>query len=67
MGSKLKVVTIKIPEELVEQLDKLVESGFFASRSEAIRLALRDLIERRKYMNRIIEEQRKGIRYIGAW
>ncbi|RLF25071.1 MAG: CopG family transcriptional regulator [Thermoprotei archaeon] len=42
----LKIVTVKMPEDYVNALDELVEMGLFTSRSEAIRVAVRDLLKR---------------------
>ncbi|MEM1538359.1 MAG: ribbon-helix-helix domain-containing protein [Candidatus Nezhaarchaeales archaeon] len=42
----MKVVTVKLPEFLLKKLDELVEAGIFPSRSEAIRTALRNQIEK---------------------
>jgi Arc/MetJ-type ribon-helix-helix transcriptional regulator len=41
----LRVVTIKIPEEQVIVLDALVRRGLFKSRSDAIRIAIKKLLE----------------------
>lgn len=40
----LKTITIHIPYAYLKELDKLVEIGKFPSRSEAIRVAVRDLL-----------------------
>ena len=37
-------VTVRIPEPQVENLEDLVEAGEFTSRSEAIRAAVRELL-----------------------
>jgi len=42
----LRIVTVKLPEAYVEVLDRLVAMGRYTSRSEAIRIAIRDLIAR---------------------
>ena len=44
MGRDIVVVTAKMPRELVEAIDKLVEYGIFESRSEAIRTAVKMLL-----------------------
>jgi putative addiction module CopG family antidote len=44
MGEELKPVQARIPETVENELDQLVESGMYASRSEVIREALRKLI-----------------------
>lgn len=40
----LKQISVYLPEELIEGLDELVKRGFYSSRSEAIRFAIKDLI-----------------------
>jgi len=52
---ELRLISVKVPSFLLEQLDSLVEKGFFASRSEAIRLALSRLISRYNAIPRKIE------------
>lgn len=44
MTEELKPVQARIPENVEDELDRLVESGRYASRSEAIREALRKLL-----------------------
>ncbi|NAZ12431.1 MAG: ribbon-helix-helix protein, CopG family [Desulfurococcales archaeon] len=40
----MELVTFKIPKELIEEVDNLVNKGLFSSRSEAIRYAIGMLI-----------------------
>jgi len=40
----LQLVTVKMSDIYVSALDKLVERGMYPSRSEAIRVAIRDLL-----------------------
>ena len=42
----MKLVTVKMPDTYIEGLDELVKSGRYSSRSEAIRVAVRDLLRR---------------------
>jgi antitoxin ParD1/3/4 len=42
----MKLVTLHIPETYVEGLEKLVDSNLYPNRSEAIRIAIRDLLKR---------------------
>jgi len=39
------VVTVKVKQFLVDELDKLVEKGYFESRSDAIRYAIIQLLK----------------------
>ena len=38
-------VTLRIPEQQIEAVERLVETGKYPNRSEAIRAAVRDMIE----------------------
>ncbi|MHA1135487.1 MAG: ribbon-helix-helix domain-containing protein [Candidatus Thorarchaeota archaeon] len=42
----MKLVTLHIPETYVQGLEQLVESNLYPNRSEAIRIAIRDLLKR---------------------
>ncbi len=42
----LQLITVKMSDIYVNGLDKLVEIGMYPSRSEAIRVAIRDLLRR---------------------
>jgi len=45
-GLPVQLVTVKMSDIYVKGLDKLVEIGMYPSRSEAIRVAIRDLLRR---------------------
>jgi len=40
------LISVHVPKQMLEELDELVKKGVFPSRSEAIRIAIRDLILR---------------------
>ena len=42
----MRLITVKMSDIYVNGLDKLVENGMYPSRSEAIRVAVRDLLMR---------------------
>ena len=42
----IKLVTLHVPETYVDGLEKLVQSNLYPNRSEAIRIAIRDLLKR---------------------
>lgn len=44
MGGRMEIITLKIPRELLDELDVIVSRGAFSSRSEAIRYAISMLI-----------------------
>ncbi|MHA2432496.1 MAG: ribbon-helix-helix domain-containing protein, partial [Candidatus Thorarchaeota archaeon] len=41
-----RLITVKMSEIYVKGVDRLVELGMYPSRSEAIRVAIRDLLRR---------------------
>jgi metal-responsive CopG/Arc/MetJ family transcriptional regulator len=45
---KMVLISVHIPKQMLEELDELVRSGSFPSRSEAIRVAIRDLLIRER-------------------
>ena len=42
----MRLITVKMPETYVEGLDELVKIGKYLSRSEAIRIAIRELLKK---------------------
>lgn len=45
-------VTLRIPTAQLEEIEKAVENGHFPNRSEAIRAAVREMLERRDFYRR---------------
>ena len=45
---KMVLISIHVSEEQVRALDELVEHGLYPSRSEAVRKAIQDLIEKHR-------------------
>ena len=42
----MRMITVKLPDIYIEGLEELVRTGRYASRSEAIRTAVRELLRR---------------------
>lgn len=42
----MMLITVHIPKPYLDELDRLVDLGRFPNRSEAIRIAIRDLIHK---------------------
>lgn len=40
----MRIISVQLPEMYLEALDELVKKGIYKSRSEAIRIAVRDLL-----------------------
>ena len=49
-------VTLRIPEQQIDRVEQLVETGEFPNRSEAIRSAVRELINEKEHK---LEETRE--------
>jgi len=47
-GRKMVLISVHLPAQMLQELDDLVKTGAYPSRSEAIRIAIRDLILREK-------------------
>mgnify|MGYP001773171010 CR=1 FL=1 len=43
---KMVLISVHLPKQMLSELDDLVKRGVFPSRSEAIRIAIRDLMMR---------------------
>jgi len=43
-GIKLKLITLYLPEPYIQALDQLVDEKYYPNRAEAIRVAIRDLL-----------------------
>ncbi|RLI30360.1 CopG family transcriptional regulator [Candidatus Bathyarchaeota archaeon] len=41
----MRLITVKLPEALVEGIDELVRAGMYPSRSAVVRAAVRDLLK----------------------
>jgi Arc/MetJ-type ribon-helix-helix transcriptional regulator len=50
----MKIVTVKLPEKILEALDELVITGRFASRSEVIRAALSEFISKELWSEKAV-------------
>jgi len=55
----MQLVTVKLPELYIEGLDILVKEGRYVSRSEAIRVAVRELLRRELWSQEKQKEQER--------
>jgi antitoxin ParD1/3/4 len=53
-GHKMQRITLRLPDQQIEMLQQMVEAGEFPTVSEAVRDAVRQLIERRA--GRVLKE-----------
>ena len=49
---RMRLLTVHLPEAYIHGLDELVKMGLYPNRSEAIRVAVRDLLSRELWRNR---------------
>lgn len=49
----MRLITLNLPEAYIDGLEKLVQDDIYPNRSEAIRLAVRDLIRKENAFNPI--------------
>jgi Arc/MetJ-type ribon-helix-helix transcriptional regulator len=56
---KMKNITIALPEIYVDNIEKLQEIGMVPSRSEAIRLAIREFLKRESQVAQLLNYERK--------
>jgi Arc/MetJ-type ribon-helix-helix transcriptional regulator len=43
-GAAMRLITLYLPEPYIKALDKLVNEQFYPNRAEAIRVAIRDML-----------------------
>lgn len=55
----MRMLTVFIPEEYCDALDILVVEERFPNRSEAIRTAIRDLVQKEMSLKQIIENKKQ--------
>lgn len=51
---KMKNITIALPEIYVRNIEKLQENGMVPSRSEAIRLAIREFLKKEVHVTQLL-------------
>jgi len=63
MSGDRQSVTVSLPSELVERLDRLVDDGVFSSRSDALRSGARVVVreERRRIHQQADDEAREDV------
>ncbi|BBG24211.1 MULTISPECIES: ribbon-helix-helix domain-containing protein [Sulfuracidifex] len=47
----MKIITVKLPEQFLESIDELVNTGRYTNRSEVIRAALGDFIRKELWIS----------------
>lgn len=60
----MKIVTINVPTPLLAALEKMTDYGLYPSRSEALRVALRDFLARELQLAqrlKQVQEEKQGV------
>lgn len=58
MARNMKIISVQLPQSLINAIDTLVKRGVYPNRSEAIRTAIRELIRKELYQTEISEEEK---------
>jgi Arc/MetJ-type ribon-helix-helix transcriptional regulator len=45
----MKIISVELPERLTEEINALVETGWFVDETELVRAALREFIRRNRF------------------
>jgi antitoxin ParD1/3/4 len=54
----MRLIAVHLPERLVTDIQRLVDSGLYPNRSETIRIAIRDLLKRELWVHGVdVREQ----------
>jgi metal-responsive CopG/Arc/MetJ family transcriptional regulator len=57
LTKKTEILNIRLPDELILELDNLVEKKIFKSRSEAVREFAREYVQSQKHVEKAKNEQ----------
>ncbi|NJE25809.1 ribbon-helix-helix domain-containing protein [Thermococcus argininiproducens] len=60
--AKMKIISVQLPQGLINALDSLVRRGVYPNRSEAIREAIRELVKKELYVTE--SEERRIPEYV---
>ena len=48
---RMRLISVKLPEAVIDGMDRLVKKGIYPSRSAVIRTAVRDLLKKELWNN----------------
>ncbi|AMQ18398.1 ribbon-helix-helix domain-containing protein [Thermococcus peptonophilus] len=60
--SRMRIISVQLPQGLINAMDQLVKKGVYPNRSEVIREAIRELLKKELY--RLETEERSTPEYI---
>jgi len=47
-----RIITVRLPDAIIEDINSLVESGIYTNKSQVIRRALRDLLKKERWLTK---------------
>ncbi|MBP1911048.1 ribbon-helix-helix domain-containing protein [Thermococcus stetteri] len=60
--SRMRIISVQLPQGLINAMDQLVKKGVYPNRSEVIREAIRELLKKELY--RLDTEERSTPDYV---
>jgi Arc/MetJ-type ribon-helix-helix transcriptional regulator len=57
----MRLIAVHLPEKLVDDIQRLVNNGFYPNRSETIRIAIRDLLKKELWTQGYTRSEDSGV------
>jgi len=54
----MRLIAVHLPDRILTDIEQLVDKGLYPNRSEAIRIAIRDLLKRELWDQSIAQKER---------
>jgi len=52
----MRLIAVHLPDRILDDIQQLVENGLYPNRSEAIRIAIRDLMFQKEKISEVVEQ-----------
>ena len=57
-GLAMRLIAVHLPDRILDDIQQLVKNGLYPNRSEAIRIAIRDLLKRELWDQSMLPKER---------
>jgi antitoxin ParD1/3/4 len=57
-GLDMRLIAVHLPDRILDDIQQLVDSGLYPNRSEAIRIAIRDLLKRELWDQTMFQKEK---------
>jgi antitoxin ParD1/3/4 len=57
-GLDMRLIAVHLPDRILDDIQQLVENGLYPNRSEAIRIAIRDLLKRELWDQNMFQKEK---------